>query len=205
MKKLAMLSIFGLMLSGVSQAATFDYSGHISYHNDVLEIPFTLNSDANDVVVWTDSYLDGVNFDPITAVWQQSGSDYSLVGQNDDNPRVMPGLTRFDSGLRFSNLTAGSYLFTIATYNNFANGSTLSQGFQFDSQTPISLAVWNQPASHVGMGSAVSVHLSGVDSAVLPVPEPETYALIGIGLAGLFFSKRKKKQQQKAEFLALTA
>lgn len=203
--KLSTLALLGLVASGASQAATFDYTGNISYHNDVLEIPFTLSTDTNNVTVWTDSYLDGLNFDPITAVWQQSGSDYSLLGQNDDNPSIMPGLTRFDSGLTFSNLAAGNYLFTIAAYNNWASGSTLSQGFAFDSQTPVALADWTQPASHRGMGSVVSVHLTGVDSAVLPpvtapVPEPETFVLMGLGLLGLLASKRKPKNSAKQVF-----
>lgn len=183
-----------MLLATGAQAAQFDFSGDIANHNDVIQISFSLASDATNVKVWTDSYLNGVNFDPITAVWSQSGSNWNLVGQNDDNPYIVPGLTKFDSGLTFGSLAAGNYLFTIATYNNFASGTTLAQGFKFDNQTPIPLAVWDQPASHANMGTHYSVHLSGVDVAA-PVPEPETYAMLLAGLGVLGWARRRQAKQ----------
>lgn len=190
------ICIFGLV--GAANAASFTFDGNITYHNDVIEIGFTLASDATNVRVWTDSFMSATNFDPITAVWVANGSDYSLVGQNDDNAGIAPGQTWYDSGLTFSSLSAGDYLFTIATYANFANGSLLSNGFRYDSNTPVLLANWSQPASHYGMGSYYRVNLDGVDSAVNhtdPVPEPATMLLFGTGLAGLVGStiRRKKK------------
>ncbi len=183
-----------MLLATSAHAAQFDFSGNIANHNDVVQISFSLASDATNVKVWTDSYLNGVNFDPITAVWSQAGSGWSLVEQNDDNPTIVPGLTKFDSGLTFSSLAAGNYLFTIATYNNWANGTTLAQGFKFDSQTPIPLAIWDQPASTVNMGTRYSVHLSGVDVAA-PVPEPETYAMLLAGLGVLGWARRRQAKQ----------
>lgn len=183
-----------MLLATGAQAAQFDFSGNIANHNDVIQISFSLASDATNVKVWTDSYLNGVNFDPITAVWSQTTSGWSLVGQNDDNPNIVPGLTRYDSGLAFSSLAAGNYLFTIATFNNWAKGTTLAQGFTFDSQTPIPLAVWDQPASHTNMGTHYSVHLSGVDVAA-PVPEPETYAMLLAGLGVLGWARRRQTKQ----------
>ena len=183
-----------MLLATSAQAAQFDFGGNIANHNDVIQISFSLASDATDVKVWTDSYLDGVNFDPITAVWSQAGSSWNLVGQNDDNPNLVPGLTKFDSGLSFGSLAAGNYLFTIATYNNWANGTTLAQGFNFDNQAPIPLAIWDQPASTVNMGTRYSVHLSGVDVAA-PVPEPETYAMLLAGLGVLGWARRRQAKQ----------
>jgi hypothetical protein len=133
-------------------------------------------------------------------VWVQSGSDYTLVGQNDDNANIAPGQTYYDSGLSFASLAAGNYLFTIGTYNNWAKGTLLSQGFAFDSQAPIPLSNWTQPASHFNMGTYYDVHLSGVDSAVnqtpvSAVPEPETYAMLMVGLGLLGFTARRNKNQ----------
>ena len=192
--------VLALTAVASAQAAQFDFNGNIATHKDVIQINFELASDATDVKVWTDSFLDGINFDPITAVWSQTNTGWSLLGQNDDNASIAPGQTRFDSGLTFANLVAGSYKFTIATYNNFANGTTLAQGFNFDSQTAIPLAQWTQPANHDNMGSAYSVHLSGVSSAVNAVPEPETYAMMlaGLGILGAVTRRKNRKSSLAA-------
>ncbi|MBA5635824.1 PEP-CTERM sorting domain-containing protein [Duganella sp. LX20W] len=184
-------ALLAAVAAAPSHAADFNFSGTIRYQKDVIQIPFTLNQDATDVKVWTDSYLNGVNFDPITAVWK----DGLRVGQNDDDPTIAPGQTRYDSGLTFHSLTAGNYLFTIAAYNNFSNGLLLSQGFRFDHDDAIPLANWDQPASHRGMGPNWSVHLSGVDGATPPpVPEPESYAMLVAGLGLLAAVARRKNK-----------
>lgn len=171
-----------------AQAADFTFDGNISYHNDVVQIDFTLDNDATDVKVWTDSFMEGLNFDPITAVWQQAGSDYALVGQNDDNPSIAPGQTYYDSGLVFDFLAAGTYKFTIAAYANFALGSSLSDGFIYGNDTPIPINQW-----WTGGDGYWRVHLSGVDDAnPSPVPEPGTMMLMlaGLGLVGAAGRKR---------------
>lgn len=184
-------ALLAAVAAAPSHAADFSFSGTIHYQKDVIEIPFTLLQDATNVKVWTDSYRGGVNFDPITAVWK----DGALVGQNDDASNIAPGQTVFDSGLKFNSLSAGNYLFTIAAYNNFANGNHLTDGFRFDHDAAISLADWNQPASHKGMGPNWSVHLSGVDGATPPpVPEPESYAMLAAGLGLLACVARRKNK-----------
>lgn len=183
-----------------AQAAQFNFEGDIATHKDVIQISFSLLTDATDVRVWTDSFQNGVNFDPITAVWSQTNTGWNLLGQNDDRSDIAPGQTIYDSGLTFATLGAGNYLFTIATYNNWAVGTTLAQGFTFDNQAAIPLSQWNQPANHTNMGTHYSVHLSGVDSAVSAVPEPESYAMLlaGLGLVGAIARRKNRKSSLAA-------
>lgn len=190
--------VAGTLLGATSAAiaADFSFDGNIRYHNDVVVIDFSLASDATDVRVWTDSFMSATNFDPITAVWVASGSDWLKVGEDDDNDSIAPGQTWFDSGLVFATLGAGSYRFTVTPYANFAAGEKLSDPrFVYAGETPIPLSDWTQPASHYGMGTYWRVNLSGVDTATAPVPEPETYAMFLAGLGLLGAAARRRKTQ----------
>lgn len=188
---LATLLLLGV-LSNIAQAALINFEGDIEFHNDIVQIDFTLNQDVNNIRVWTDSYQSGVNFDPITALWAADGA---LIREDDDNSGINPSTqTNFDSGFELSFLAAGDYIFTIATYDNFAQGSMLSDGFLFDSQAPIELSVWNQPANSVNMGSYWRVWLDGVDAAAnpndpSPVPAPSSILLFGLALVALRLKK----------------
>ncbi|GGD67582.1 DVUA0089 family protein [Lacimicrobium alkaliphilum] len=171
-----------------ANSALLHFEGNIEYHNDVILTYFTIENDATDVRLWTDSFMDGINFDPITALWQADGT---LINEDDDNDSINPETqTTFDSGFTLDFLAAGEYIFSVATYNNFASGNNLSNGFDFDGESPIALSEWTQPANSTGMGSYWSVWLDGVDSASNPsdpteVPEPLSLLLFAAGLLGL--------------------
>jgi len=187
MKKFLAVALLSLSAASAN-AASFTFTGNLENRNATAHFDFSLANVSTSVRAWTDSFLSGLNFDPIIAIWRQDGSDYQLIGQDDDNSSVAAGQTYLDAGLTFANLAAGNYRLTVAPFDNFAGGTLLSQGFQFDSQ-PIT--------SHGYAGNFFRVNIDGVDSAspVSPVPEPETYAMLlaGFGLmAGI--ARRRKKQ-----------
>jgi PEP-CTERM motif len=200
------LSAIALAASAASaNAADFHFTGNIAYNTDVIQVAFHLDNDAADVKVWTDSFKNGINFDPITALWSVGGGDATLIGENDDNDTIGPDQTYYDSGFALASLAAGNYIFTVAAYPNFAAGSMLSQGFGLDGSTPIPIGQWCQPAAVDcndpvlnQKGTFWSVRLSGVSDATAPpeppaVPEPETYALMLVGLGVTAWAARRRK------------
>jgi len=178
------MNIFYKLIGAVACAlaastASADFlDSHISYHNDVIYHSFIIEH-PTDLTAWTDSYgLDmahPANFDPIVSLWREG----VLVTSNDDNNTIRPGEQGvYDSGFYAYGLTPGSYLFTIAAYDNFANGTTLGEGFLRDGETPIPLADWDEPAGVHNPGEFVRLNWTMCPA----VPEPSTWAMLAVGL-----------------------
>ncbi len=181
----SLLLVGALAATPAAQAADINFSGNLAFHNDIVQIDFSLAGSATDVRLWTDSWLSGLNFDPTGALWQRSGDDFLRIAVNDDDDSVAAGQGYYDFGFALPTLAAGQYRLTLATAVNAPNGSLLSQGFGYDSQTPVAIALWNQPTRDINLndqkGSFWSVHLSNVDQAAV-VPEPSQWMLLGLGL-----------------------
>lgn len=175
-------------------AADFTFAGNAVFNTDIVALNFTLAADTAGVRVWTDSWQSGLNYDPTLAVWAQAGSDYTLLGEVDDDDSVGPGQGSFDAGLFFASLAAGQYRVTLAASPNYANGSRLSDGFLFDGSVPIPIALWDQPGHDINKddqkGTFWRVNLTDVSQASV-VPEPSTWALLALSLGVVAWRSRR--------------
>lgn len=182
-----------LMSVTAAQAGDFTVTGTMTFHNDVVLVDFSLASAATNVKIWTDSWQSGLNFDPTAALWVRSGADFSRLAEVDDDDTVAPGQGFYDTGFSLPSLAAGQYRVTLAAAVNASNGSLLSQGFAYDSETPIPLALWNQPTydpnANDQKGGFWQLRFSQVDS-VSVVPEPASWLLLGLGAVGLSLRRR---------------
>jgi hypothetical protein len=166
--------------SAAGRAETRVFEGTIPSSRDVVRLPLTLSTDLTNAVLWTDSFQDGLHFDPILALWR----DGVLLEQNDDH-MLMPGQTVYDSSLLFGHLHAGTYLVTIASYANFANGELLSGGFRYDDPAIEPNPLYNCVPGGDCPGNYWRLNLS--DGPIPQVPELATTALwmAGLGLLAL--------------------
>jgi len=182
-----------LMSVTAAQAGDFTVTGTMTFHNDVVLVDFSLASAATNVKIWTDSWQSGLNFDPTGALWLRSGADFSRLAEVDDDDTVAPGQGFYDTGFSLPSLAAGQYRVTLVAAVNASNGSLLSQGFAYDSETPIPLALWNQPTydpnANDQKGGFWQLRFSQVDS-VSVVPEPASWLLLGLGAVGLSLRRR---------------
>jgi len=134
-----------ILLNYPFRAVDFDFSGTFENDNDVVLFDFTLGEDSAITIFsssWgddnpaTDGYIAGGGFDPILAIWDNTG----VIEQEQDDG--------FNAGSTLSNgvpythgdwdsffnvfLTAGDYTASITQYDNFRAGDSLSDGFRHD-------------------------------------------------------------------------
>lgn len=186
------LTLLAALLSLHAGAADLTFSGQAVNHNDKIVIDFQVAAGSS-ITLWTDSWQSGLNFDPQLFLAQGN----TLVQEdNDGGSSINAGAGFFDAGLQFTSSSAGSYRLVLNASSNTPRGTTLSQGFLYDDDTPIRLADWNQPGYDVNAndqkGGFWRVHLSGVETAAV-VPEPAGWALMLPGVLALGLVARRRR------------
>ena len=180
--------------SASAQAANVSFTGNLYGANDVQLFTFTLAANSN-VTLRTWSYAGGVNaagnaiarggFDPVLSLFAGLGSSAILIGGNDDGFGVatdpVSGFA-LDSLASFTPLLAGTYTVSLSEVANFANGPTLGDGF---------LGFGNPGFD--GRSGRFALDILGVTSATL-IPAPSTLALslLGLAIAGVGMSARRR-------------
>ncbi|MFL6447227.1 MAG: DVUA0089 family protein [Bryobacteraceae bacterium] len=204
-----------VLAASLASAANFSFQGTFTRDDEVQLFTFSVASTST-VTLRTWSYAGGVNaggrtiarggFDPILALFNSSGV---LINENDDGGFSVPAdpvtNQNFDTYLQ-SSLSAGTYTVSVMQYDNFANGSSLSQGFS-ETGNPTFTSVFGCSSgrfcdvSGVDPGDnrngAWAFDVLGVDSASVTttpsgVPEPATVSLMiaGLGLVALVGKRR---------------
>jgi hypothetical protein len=184
-------------------AGSYDFSGTFTYDDDVVGLDFTVGSTI-DVTIFSSSWISEdldpsgspYGFDPILAIWDMDNGG-SLVHEQDDGgssgSKDSNGTTyyygKWDSYYTVA-LAAGNYRATITQYDNFAKGTHLSDGFDFQGDHDFTAIYGSQPYfngvwdSNDPRTGDWEFHILNVDRASQVVPLPAA-GFVGLGLLGV--------------------
>ncbi|WP_373528405.1 DVUA0089 family protein [Nostoc sp.] len=178
-----------------AHALDFTFTGNLDNRNQVLLFDFSI-AQTQSVTVFSSSVREG-GFDPILAVWDSAGN---LIIQQDDGGQtsgvsngVSYNLNPLDTYFT-QVLNAGSYKASLTAFPNFANGTNLSQGFQYDS---LEIQNFSSPSEAFWRFHIVNADESSytvINSAAVPfdIPGGATIPAVG-GLLALGLMRKARK------------
>ena len=173
---LVMFFITGVVQAGVIEAYLDDY-------NDQQHYKVTVENDTT-VTLWSTSFDNGNHIDPMGIFYDENGD---LLSYNDDNRFVdYSNQTYWDFGLSQFLQEGEEYTFVLAIYDSFPLGN-LSDGFRSNYHGDASFPDDEYGYYNIHYTDGISL------TSISAIPEPTGLALVGLGLAGIGFTRIRPK------------